>query len=187
MEKFGLPSFILNLTAGKDEAEDQAEIQTRWSKLNEDAECGEDQVAALKEDLTAFNALSESINGAYQQQAGRVQNIALNTKASLETTKKELVGKFKPQVILINHDKRLGIDTTCANLAIKFNMLYLSAYQIIKQHIEGKTVWGTKLENSKTSKEIEITTALKDEFNEAEYSPVHYDQVVVMQLLQYTI
>jgi hypothetical protein len=59
-------------------------------------------------------------------------------------------------------------------------MLYLSAYQIIKQHIEGKTVWGTKLENFKTSKEIEITTALKDEFNEAEYSPVHYDQVVVM-------
>jgi len=42
MEKFGLPSFILNLSAGKDENEDQAEIQTRWSKLNEDAECGED-------------------------------------------------------------------------------------------------------------------------------------------------
>lgn len=53
-------------------------------------------MAALKEDLAASNALSESVNGAYQQQAGRVQSIALNTKASLETTKKELVAKFKP-------------------------------------------------------------------------------------------
>lgn len=54
--------------------------------------------------------------------------MSLNTKASLETTKKDLEGKFNPKVILINHEKRLGIDTTCANLAIKFNMLYISVY-----------------------------------------------------------
>lgn len=88
---------------------------------------------------------------------------------------------------MINHEKRLGIDTTCANLAIKFNMLYISAYQIIKQHVEGKTEWGTKLESSKTRKEIVLSSQLKDEFNEAEFSPVHYDPAVVMQLLQFTI
>jgi len=82
----------------------------------------------------------------------------LNTKASLETTKKELESKFTPKVILINHEKRLGIDTTCANLAIKFNMLYISVYQIIKQHIEGKTEWGTKLLATKREKEIILTT-----------------------------
>jgi len=35
---------------------------------------------------------------------------------------------MKPRVILVNHEKRLSVDTTCANLAIKYNMLYLSAY-----------------------------------------------------------
>lgn len=113
--------------------------------------------------------------------------ITLDTKASLETTKKDLVSKFKPQVILINHDKRLGIDTTCANLSIKYNMLYISVYQLIKQHIVEKTEWGTKLENCKMAKEIVLTSSVRDEFNEAEYSPVHFDQAIVMSLLQYTI
>lgn len=131
--------------------------------------------------------MSESVNGTYKENAGRVQNISLNTKASLETTKQELVGKFKPQVILINHEKRLGIDTTSANLAIKYNMLYISAYQLIKQHIEGKTEWGSKLEISKTDRKIDLTTQVRDEFNEAAYSPVHFDPVLVMQLIQSTI
>jgi hypothetical protein len=101
--------------------------------------------------------------------------MTLNTKASLETTKKDLEGKFNPKVILINHEKRLGIDTTCANLAIKFNMLYISVYQIIKHHIEGKTEWGAKLLATKREKDIILTTQVRDEFNEAEYSPVHFD------------
>ena len=75
----------------------------------------------------------------YQHYIGRVDFMDLNTGFSLESTKQELINKFKPQVILVNHEKRLGIDTTCANLAIKYNMLYISVYQIIKQHIEGKT------------------------------------------------
>lgn len=66
-------------------------------------------------------------------------------------------------------------------------MLYISAYQIIKQHIEGKTEWGSKLESSKMSKEIELNSAIRDEFNETEYSPVHFDPAIVMGLLQYTI
>lgn len=187
MEQFGLPTFVLSLTAGSNEAEDQAEIQTRWSKLNEDAECGEDQIALLKDDLAAYNTLSEGVIGAYKQNAGRVQLLNLDTKASLETTKKDLVSKFKPQVILINHEKRLGIDTTCSNLAIKYNMLYISAYQIIKQHITGKTEWGAKLESCKMPRDIVLSSSLRDEFDEAEYSPVHFDPAVVMGLLQYTV
>ena len=88
---------------------------------------------------------------------------------------------------MINHEKRLGIDTTCANLAIKYNMIYISVYQKIKEQIEGKTEWGLKLEATRSDKEIVLTTQVRDEFNEAEYSPVHFDQTVVMAFLQSVI
>jgi hypothetical protein len=90
-------------------------------------------------------------------------------------------------VIIVNHEKRLGIDTTCANLAIKYNMIYISTYQIIKQHIEGNSEWGKKLLSTKREKEILLTTQVRDEFNEAEYSPVHFEQQIVMDLLKETI
>jgi hypothetical protein len=41
---------------------------------------------------------------------------------------KELQNKVSPKVVLVNHEKKLGVDTTCANLAIKYNMIYISAY-----------------------------------------------------------
>lgn len=56
------------------------------------------------------------------------------------------------------------MDTTCANLAIKYNMVYLSAYQIIKQHIEEKTDFGKRLEATKKPKDIVLQTQTKDEF-----------------------
>lgn len=52
----------------------------------------------------------------------------ISTDSSLETTLKELNSKFLPKVILVNHEKELDVDTTCSNLAIKYNMVYLSAY-----------------------------------------------------------
>lgn len=82
----------------------------------------------MKEDKAACDVTNNAVIDAYKIYIGRVLLITLNTKASLETTKKELESKFTPKVILINHEKRLGIDTTCANLAIKFNMLYISVY-----------------------------------------------------------
>lgn len=78
-------------------------------------------------------------------------------------------------MILVNHEKRLGVDVTCANLAIKFNLLYISVYQLIRQHIEGNTAWGKKLMATKRFKEISLTTQVRDEFNEAEFSAVHFN------------
>ena len=87
----------------------------------------------------------------------------------------------------MNHEKRLGIDTTCANLAIKYNMIYISSYQIIKQHIEGNSEWGKKLLATKREREISLTTQVRDEFHEAEYSPVHFNQETVMEMIKDTI
>jgi hypothetical protein len=77
-------------------------------------------------------------------------------------------------VIIVNHEKRLGIDTTCANLSIKYNMIYISAYQLIQKNIEGNTAWGQRLLDAKLNKEISINTQVTDEFKELEYSPVHF-------------
>ena len=82
----------------------------------------------------------------------------LDTGNALEFTKKELRRLFQPKVIIVNHEKRLGVDVTCANLAIKFNLLYISVYQLIRSHVEGNTEWGKKLAATKRHKEITLTT-----------------------------
>ena len=40
------------------------------------------------------------------------------------------------------------MDTSCANLAIKYNMLYVSVFQLIKEHIEKQTPIGKALAKS---------------------------------------
>jgi adenylate kinase family enzyme len=61
-------------------------------------------------------------------------------------------------VIIVNHEKALPVDTQCANLATKYGMLYLSVYQLIKQHVEGKTEIGMKLESCRKSKNLHPST-----------------------------
>jgi hypothetical protein len=83
--------------------------------------------------------------------------VNISTEASSEET---LVSELKqilaPKVILVNHEKRLAVDTTCANLAIKYNFLYISVYQIIKQHIENNTEFGKKLLATKKPRDIRL-------------------------------
>lgn len=69
----------------------------------------------------------------------------LSTDASLESTWEQLRSYFCAKVILINHDDKLDVDTPCANLAIKYNMLYLSVWQLIKEQIEKCTPLGKQL------------------------------------------
>lgn len=66
-------------------------------------------------------------------------------------------------------------------------MIYISAYQLIQKNIEGNTAWGQRLLNAKLNKEISINTQVTDEFKELEYSPVHFSQALVMELINETI
>lgn len=64
---------------------------------------------------------------------GRTKFIPIDTtQASEEVVSNYLKDVMIPKVILVNHEKRLPVDVVCANLAIKFNFMYLSVYQIIK-------------------------------------------------------
>jgi len=70
-------------------------------------------------------------------------------------------------------------------------MLYLSVYQLIKQHICGQTAIGKQLEACRKPKDlsekIQIAEGISDDFCEAEYSAVHFDLNVVMRMVQSTI
>lgn len=52
----------------------------------------------------------------------------INTDNSEESIVREIKNIYAPKVILVNHEKRLTVDTTCANLAIKYNLVYISVY-----------------------------------------------------------
>jgi hypothetical protein len=68
-----------------------------------------------------------------------------STCGSIESLTKDLNGKFAAKVVLVNHEKEHNVDNACSNLGIKYNMIYISAYQLIKEHIESKSEWGHKL------------------------------------------
>jgi hypothetical protein len=110
----------------------------------------------------------------------------LDTSRSLESTLRDLKNSFAPSVIIVNHEKRFNIDTVVANLAIKYNMLYISVYQLIKQHIQGNTTWGKKLLEKRRPRAVSIPN-ISDEFEEVEYSAVHFDQQLVMDLINHTV
>lgn len=121
--------------------------------------------------------------------SGRVKVVSTlkSDACSEETQAAALKRLLKPRVILVNHEKRLGVDTTCANLAIKYNMVYLSAYQLIRQHIEEGTEFGKRLLATKKTRDIVLHTQTKDEFCELEYSAAHFDLDLVIELLQHTV
>lgn len=90
----------------------------------------------------------------------------------------------------MNHDPKLEVDVACSNLAIKYNMLYLSVFQLIKEQIEKCTAMGKALASSCQRKAlsgepaVSKDTLAKDEF---EFSAVHYDLPLVIQLIKQTI
>lgn len=87
---------------------------------------------------------------------GKTEIHTFSSEVSEETLTQEILEKFAPKVILVNHEKRLTVDTTCANLAIKYKFLYISVYQTIKQHIENNTEFGKRLLATKKPKEIRL-------------------------------
>lgn len=121
------------------------------------------------------------------QYARSCKFIDVNAKDSIQSTAESLKSQFQPKVIVVNHEKRLGIDVSCSNLAIKYNLIYISVYQLIGQHIQNETSWGKKLIETKRDRDINLSSQVRDEFNEAEFSPAHYNNDVVIQLIRHTV
>lgn len=95
----------------------------------------------------------------------------------MEAVARALTDRFAAKVILVNHEASLrsSVDTACANLAIRYNCLYLSAHQVIKKHIDEATEWGQWLQANKCEKAVtEAVSGSKDAFQEAVYSAAHF-------------
>ena len=169
LNKFGVPEFVLNLTANK------TTIGARFCIKNEKDAVGEDDEGELAGYVEADTALRGPLVEHYNKFKGRCNVIDIATDTSLETTTAAIRQRFQPKIILLNHEKRLGTDTTCSNLAIKYNLIYLSVYQIIRQHIEANTEWGERLKLTKREKALNVMTQVRDEFSESDYSPALFD------------
>ena len=81
----------------------------------------------------------------------------------------------------------LNVDVVCSNLAIKNNMLYLSVHQLIKNEIECNTQMGKDLLLTKIYKPIFTQSEAMDEASEDKYCAVHFDQALVIKLVQQKI
>lgn len=124
-QQFGCPDFVLFLSAA------ERTIKERWCKKNEAEEVPEETLEGMRANAADAAQRREALMGFYANEYGdRVNCMQLNTSnvASLESLTKDLNNKFSPKVVLVNHEKSLGVDNTCSNLAIKYNMIYISAY-----------------------------------------------------------
>jgi adenylate kinase family enzyme len=186
--EFGAPTFQLNLTC------DKGIIMERFKEKNgigEGDELNEDQTAELVQQAKAADAEKKQIDACLKDIGGKTKIIdGFSTDTSEESTKERLRSEFCAKIILINHDPKLEVDVACSNLAIKFNMLYLSVFQLIKEQIEKCTPIGKALAKSRQPRvlkgePVESKDGLsRDEF---EFSAAHYDLPIVMQLIKQTI
>ena len=121
---------------------DQKEIEARFKKENEVEELDEGAAETLKTQQEEFDTQKGQITAALEQFEGKCETLSFQTDQSLESLTAAIRASFCAKVILVNHESRLSVDTACANLAIKYNMLYMSVYQLIKKEIETNTACG---------------------------------------------
>ena len=119
---------------------DQNEVNNRYKKDNEVEELDEGAQETLKAQADEFEAQKTSLVTCLEQTNCEVLNF--QTDQSAESLTSAVRAAFCAKVILVNHESRLSVDTACANLAIKYNMIYLSVYQLIKKEIETNTPCG---------------------------------------------
>lgn len=114
----------------------------------------------------------------------------LQADKSYESTVADIKGLFCAKVVLVNHDPRLAVDTPCSNLAIKYNMVYISVHQLIRQHINDGTAYGKQLLKSRSQRNLSKSfhmVSMVDKHDEMQFSAVHFDIHLVMKLLVSTI
>jgi len=173
---FGAPTCVITTTASQKEIEARFRVS---KEMGAEDEIGEEDKAALdeaaKKETDDAQKLSDLLAG-----NSRISKLSLDTTSSKETLLEEMRANFCVKVVIVNHEKRLVVDVVCANLAIKYNMLYLCVYQLIKREIESNSEAGKELLLSKKPKTLaftsgdELASAAEDE-DEKKYSAVHFD------------
>lgn len=179
--EFGLPNFCIHTVAEKKTIED------RFKKANEVDDVGEDAQAELAEAATKDDENQAQFDQ-FEDINKKCHTVSTETMEGAAKTLREI---FSAKILLVNHEKRLDVDTVCSNLAIKYNFLYLSVHQLIREHIQNKTAVGQALLASKKPKALNDSARLaegaEDEYEEAEYSAAHWDQKTLLKIIADTL
>jgi len=155
-------------------------IEERFKKATEAEEIGDD----AKEELEASNKQAEKFNdeikSAYAARKDQVRLISLNTDGSQESILESLAGYFQAKIILVNtsHRERPPF-TQVMNLAVKYNMLQVSAHDVIQMNIMNETAAGKELLATRKAKKL-----VGEERKGHRFHPQHYDQSKVFSVLQ---
>lgn len=182
-ESFGAPNFWLACNCNKDTAGD------RWKKANEAEELTEDATEEIAGQGAAWDQEKKETDAALEQFAAMTKH-DISTDKSAESVSQELKGLFCAKIVIVNHDPRLPVDVSCANLAIKYNMLYLSVHQLIREHIRNNTKFGERLLESRH--QVSLSEAFHqvgviDAHDEMQYTAVHFNLHLVMEMIQSTV
>ena len=127
--QLGRPEFLIQCQAGK------KAIDERYKKKNETEEIGEELAAQLEQEGKDADKKAEDFTQIVQEYFDGFDVTNLQTDLSLESIIAFLRNMYSAKVVIVNHEKRLQVDTASSNIAIKYNMLYISVYQLIKQSI----------------------------------------------------
>ena len=176
-QEFGLPNFLIHTDASK------ATIADRYKKANEVDDIGEEAQQELTDAATKDETNQKEFEARFEQ-SEILKKMHTVTTDTMEGCNKALKNIFSAKVVLVNHEKRLDVDIVCSNLAIKYNFLYISVYQLIRQHIQERTDMGKALLACKKPKalndSVRYADGAEDEFEEQEYSAAHFDLKMVL-------
>ena len=181
LNTLGRPAYLINCQA------DAKEIEGRFKTKNEITEdLGEEDAQALKDKAAKAIEDMQKLRTCWDSIINRVTQIEFDTGCSKESLIAEIRSKFCAKVILVNHERRFSVDTACSNLAIKYNLIYMSVYQLIKKEVLAQTPLGRALEASNRPKGLDFGPVIvkSDPFDEHKWSAAHFDQNLVMQLVQ---
>lgn len=156
-KEFGLPSFSIHCQA------DKKTVEERYKKQNETEEIGEDAAAELEDSNKKSEKNRAEVEATFAESKGKVRLINISCDGSSETQVNNLKSHFSAKVIIVNHEKKLEVDTTLSNLAIKYNMLYLSVYQLIRSNISNNTAIGKSLVASKKPKSLAASSVVAND------------------------
>jgi len=162
---FGPPSFYVFCSCDAK----SGQFEERYKKRNEVEDVDENVLEEFAQQAKdAENERQTFQNSIVEHCGNRVNVQTIATDGSLESTISSVRSQFSAKVVLVNHEKSLNVDTQCANIAIKYNMLYISVYQLIKKHICEGTAFGKALLAKKAPKKLSADmTKDGDKFNEA--------------------
>ena len=185
----GIPDFTLNLLASEEARRKRYMIK---NEIEEWTDAQTEEVANLPDNSAAILMYLDQKFWHVPKDRYRKEDVNKDDKGEYkfqteDGTMEEIRRIFSPKVILLVHDKRFVTDTPCCNLAIKYNLIYICVFQLIRDEIKNQTELGAKLLATQKPKSINTFDIENDEFEEQKYSAAHFDSSLVLQLIKKTI